>query len=153
MAASDQLTRSSRGLVPAARNAAKGLNAAICAKFPEAAKIDIAAWDQYLTVGFVWAALSALRAKETPATAIEEVKTIVADSLSRAFPEGVKALDHCTLFMSQTTGGDEKIGVDDALGYWIVWNLLGRDDFTEDEDKIVRILGNIAIKEFASFWP
>jgi hypothetical protein len=152
MIASDQFKKSSRGLVPTARNAARGLNTAICAKFPEAAKIDLKAWDQYLTVGFVWVALSGLLTKEIPKSAIEEIKTVIGDSLTRAFPEGVKALNHCTLFMNQTTGSDKNIQVDDALGYWIVWNLLGRDDFAEDEDKIARILGSIAVKEFASFW-
>jgi hypothetical protein len=153
MKANDHLIKSSRGLVPTARNTAKALNTPICAKFPEAASFDMKAWDLFLTVGFVWAALSALETANVPKTEIEEIRGIVGESLARIFPKGLQALDHCTLFMNQTMGSNAQLQVNDALGYWIVWNLLGRNDFTDDESNFVRVLGDIAMKEFATFWP
>jgi hypothetical protein len=146
------MKESKYNLVWGADLSAISLYRSILNKFPVVGNIDLKRWDFYITIANVWVAVTALDNTDYSETKKQELQKIVIKDLIEKYPDGVRALNDCTDLINRTLSGNEGISQGDALGCWIVWNLFNRTDLSEEERQIIRVLGDISIESFRSWW-
>ena len=148
----DRMKEAGQDLVFVANSTAVSLNVPFIDRFPFVAEIDLERWDFFITIACVWVALSNLHYIDICTNEEAEIRDVVMNALKEQYPDGEGAIYDCTKFMERSLSGDEEIQPDDVLGCWIVWNLYGRKELDEDEEKLIRILGGLAFKTFGSWW-
>lgn len=83
---------------------------------------------------------------------------IVADDLNRWDPDGIRGFEDCKgLFDREfdrltAAGHESRFVAADAVGIWIVWNVLGRAPETDEEWQLVRATGALATHAFFDWW-
>jgi hypothetical protein len=122
-------------------------------------------WDFVVTIAGVFAAMNVLAGNANagllPKTQADPVLATVLRSLDEWHPKGTAAVRDCGAFFARTFDflGNLPIYQDqpnrrmaDALGGWIVWNLVGHPPESEQERGLVRVLGSMACFGFADWW-
>jgi hypothetical protein len=83
---------------------------------------------------------------------------LVAEDMDQWKPDGIDGFEDCKrLFESEfdrleTTGQAPDFLASDALGMWIVLNVLKRQSQTDEEFQLVRVTGLSAINAFYDWW-
>ena len=95
-----------------------------------------------MTAACVWSAIEKL-SKRTVA-----LYKKIDKSMAERNPEGFNAFADCDDFMRRRQA--KGILTDDSLGIWIVINLYGRKELNDDENKLIRVLGDMVADEFSS---
>lgn len=88
----------------------------------------------------------------------EKLMEIVAQRLCEWKPDGIRGFEDCKgLFEKEfdrlnAAGHDPRFLASDAVGKWIVWNVLGRPPETDEECMLVRSAGALATHAFFGWW-
>lgn len=127
-------------------------------KFPFLREVDIKHWDFILTVAGVFMAASRLDNLRLVDARGENLMETVAMSLAEWDPDGIRGFDDCKgLFESEydrltVAGYEPRFIASDAVGKWIVWNVLGRAPETEAECMLIRATGTMVTHAFLDWW-
>ncbi len=153
------LGKQAADLVAAAQINATTMFVPLLDQFPVLQEADAKHCDFILTVAGVFIATSRLNSLGLSYTQRESLTEAVAQSLAKWDPDGIRAFVDCkTLFESEydrlatTAGHDPKLVASDAVGIWIVWNVLDRAPKTEDECGLVRAAGAMVTHAFFDCW-
>jgi hypothetical protein len=116
-------------------------------------------WDFFVTVAGVFIAASRLQNSQLSANRKQELMDAVARGLADWSPEnGIRGFEDCKAafernFDSLTRSQHEpRFIASDALGMWVVWNLLGRAPAAEEERKLARAVGTAVVHNFFTWW-
>ena len=157
----DGLRAQAENLVAAAQIQATAAYTSVGERFDLVYSIATDRWDAVLTVAAVFIAATRANQIGLPEARVDSLMEIVARNLNAWRPEGIAAFEDCKAFFDRTVDALEKdpayqhrpglIG-SDALGGWIVWNLVGHAPESEQERGLVRALGIFATHSFFSWW-
>ena len=154
----DPLLDRAADLVQAAQINAVGKFTPLLERFPILRQADTEHWDFILTVAGVFMAASRLNNLRLGETREEKLMEVVAERLNRWNPDGIRGFEDCKgLFEREfdrlvAAGHDTQFVTSDAVGKWIVWNVLGRPPQTDEECMLVRRTGTMATHAFFDWW-
>ncbi len=154
----DPLVKQAATLVTASGINATSIFVPLLDKFPFLREADVKHCDFILTVAGVFMAASRLNSLRLGDAREESLMEIVAKSLAEWDPDGIRGFDDCKgLFESEydrlsAAGHEPRFIASDAVGKWIVWNVLGRAPETEDECMLVRATGTMVTHAFFDWW-
>ncbi len=154
----DPLHRQAETLVPAAGINATSMFVPLLDKFPSLREADVAHWDFIVTVAGVFMGASRLNTMRAGDAREEELMETVAESLVKWNPDGIRAFEDCKgLYESEydhlaAAGHEPRFLASDAVGKWIVWNVLGRTPQSEDDCMLVRATGTMVTHAFFDWW-
>lgn len=163
----ERMKESAKKLISMANSSATQLNEEMIKdeelkkRFPAITNVDLGQWDFFVSVACVWAAIAQLNNEDIPANKKEEVRKTVVRSLMERYSDGPMALEDCTGLIKKEgsrdaivdpISGNEVTGTEQALGLWIVCNLLQRMELNNEEWRIALVLGHLCFKFYESFW-
>jgi fructose-1,6-bisphosphatase len=157
----DGLRTQAENLVTAAEIQATAAYTSVGDRFNLVYSISTDRWDSVLTVAGVFIAATRANQIDLPDAQIDSLMEIVASNLNSWRPEGVAAFEDCKAFFDQTFDALEKdpsyrsqseLVASDALGGWIVWNLVEHAPESEQERGLVRTLGILLTHSFFGWW-
>jgi len=154
----DPLQKQAENLVSAARVNATNMFVPLLDKFPFLREADVEQFDFIVTVAGVFMASSILNCLKMDDAREERLMEIVAESLVKWNPDGIRAFEDCKeLYETEydnlaATGHDPQFLSSDAVGKWIVWNVLGRAFQAQDECMLVRTTGALVTHAFFDWW-
>ncbi len=155
---SDPLLERAENLVPVAHVNATGLLTSLLDRFPILRQVDVEHSDFILTVAGVFMAASRLNNLRLGDVREEMLMEVVAERLVQWKPDGVHGFEDCKgLFESEfdrltKAGHEPRFVASDAVGKWIVWNILGRPPQTDEECILVRTTGGMVTHAFFDWW-
>ena len=124
-------------------------------QYPLLKTVKPESWDFFVTVAGVFIAASRLQNLQLSDNRKQELMDVVARGLTDWSPEnGIRGFEDCKAmfernFDSLTRSHREpRFVASDALGMWVVWNLLGRAPADEEERKLVRTVGAAVVHNF-----
>jgi hypothetical protein len=121
-------------------------------------EVNVEHWDFILTVAGVFMAATRLNNLHLSDAREENLMESVAESLAKWKPDGLRGFEDCkSLFESEfdrltAAGHEPRFIASDAVGKWIVWNVLGRAPETKDECMLVRATGGMVTHSFFDWW-
>jgi hypothetical protein len=154
----DPLRKQAATLVTAAGINATSMFVPLLDKFPFLREADVKRWDFIMTIAGVVMAASCLNNLRLGKPQEESLMETVAKSLAEWNPDGIRGFDDCKcLFESEYdrltgAGHEPRFIASDAVGTWIVWNVLDRAPETEDECMLVRATGTMVTHAFFDWW-
>lgn len=154
----DPLLEQARGLVQAAHINAVGMFTPLLDRFPSLREVDTEQWDFVLTVAGVFMAASRLNNLKLGDAREERLMEVVAGDLNRWKADGIRGFEDCKgLFEREfdrltAAGHESQFIAADAVGIWIVWNILGRAPETDQECELVRTTGTLVTYAFFTWW-
>lgn len=154
----DPLLENAKNLVQAAQINAVGMFTTLIDRFPILRQIDVEHSDFILTVASVFMAATRLNNLRLSDDHEERLMEVVAERLEQWKPDGIRGFEDCKeLFESEfdrlTKAMHEPCFVaSDAVGKWIVLNILGRLPQTDEECLIVRAAGGMVTHAFFDWW-
>jgi len=154
----DPLLGRAENLVQAAQDYAVGMFPPLLERFPILRQVDTGHWDFVLTVAGVFMAATRLNNMRLESAREEQLMEVVAARLNEWKPDGIRGFEDCKgLFENEfdrlnAVGHDPQFVASDAVGKWIVWNILGRPPETDEECMLVRSTGTLATHTFFGWW-
>ena len=127
----DPLLERPENLVRAAQINAVGMFPPLSEHFPILRQVDVEHLDFILTVASVFMTATRLNNLRLGDVREERLMEIVAEQLEQWKPDGIRAFEDCKrLFESEfdrltKAGYEPRFVASDAVGKWIVWNVLG----------------------------
>ena len=148
-------------LVTAAQIQATAAYTSVGERFDLVYSIPTDRWDSVLTVAGAFIAATRANQIGLAEARVDSLMEVVARDLNSWRPEGIAAFEDCKAFFDRTFDSLEKdpsyrdqpdlIG-SDALGGWIVWNLIEHAPESEQERGLVRALGILVTHSFFNWW-
>jgi len=154
----DPLTKQAENLVPVARISATSMFMPLLEKFPFLKEANDEHWDFIVTTAAVFMAASRLNDLRIGDAREEKLMEIVAESLENWNPGGIRAFEDCRGLYEReydrlaAAGHEPRFLASDAVGKWIVWNVLGRAPKSYDEAMLVRTAGAMVTHTFFDWW-
>jgi len=154
----DPLQQQAATLVSAAGINATSIFVPLLDKFPFLREADVEHWDFILTVAGVFMAASRLNSLRLGDPREDSLMETIAESLVEWNPDSIRGFEDCKdLFENEydrltTLGHEARFIASDAVGKWIVWNVLGRAPKTQDECMLVRATGTMVTHAFFDWW-
>jgi hypothetical protein len=154
----DSLFKSAKTLVDAAHVNAVSMFTPLLDQFSILRRVDVEHWDFILTVAGVFVATIRVAHLDLEEDRAEELLEVVFESLIKWNSDGKRALDDCyQLFGSEfnrlnEVGHEKRFLVSDAVGIWIVLNVLGKQPQTEEDCRLVRASGTMVTHSFSGWW-
>jgi hypothetical protein len=155
----DTLRERAERLVPSANIHAASLFVPMLDQFPLLRDVKPDQWDFIVTIASVFIAATRPRNVKKEDTSEEKLMEIVALGLADWDQKnGVRGFEDCKAMYERTfdrltnAHADPRFIASDALGWWIVWNLLGREPKGEEEVRLVRTIGEATVQAFFSWW-
>jgi len=154
----DPLLESAKTLVDTAHVDAVSMFTPLLDQFSVLREADVEHWDFIVTVAGVFMASTRLHNLSQGDAREEALMEIVAECLDQWNPDGIRGFKDCKqLFESEfdrltKVGHERRYVASDAVGKWIVWNVLGRPPQKEEEFKLVRTIGAMVIHDFFNWW-
>ena len=142
-------------LVGSARIAAKNTVGSLIRRHPILDTFDPAQLDLFVTVASVFLAVRGLRALQISGDEEAQLMRVVARNLSGWHRQALDVFDDCKDFYDRTAdvlAGDPKYASGDAVGSWIVWNILRRAPSSDEERSLVRDAGLPLAQTFSDWW-
>jgi hypothetical protein len=154
----DTLSERARALVSVAHIGAVGMFTPLRDKYPAMHNVNLEHWDFIVTVAGVFIATSRLETIGLGQRRKEPLLDTIAESLDKWKPDGLRAFEDCKMLFERefdrlTAGGHEPryIG-SDALGLWIVWNVLGHAPQTNEDTQLLRSIGVMVVGSMFNYW-
>ena len=146
-------------LVQVAETNAVAMFEPLLKKFSFLREVDVRRWNFVLTIAGVFIAVTRLVELGLRGNRQRKLMRKVGAKLTQRNPtNGRRAFEDCASFYERAFNelmslGDEPpfVGVD-ALGSWIVWNVLGRPAHSEKEHQLVRTVGGMVTHAFFNWW-
>lgn len=168
MGQSTPLEKAAERLVDTAFNNAVMLYMKVAEHEPKVLEIDQEHWDFINTIAGVFVANTRLgnliRRGVIPQQVEDTLLQIVVEKLVDKYPDGIEAFEDCRGLFDQMYDtmeaapeyqgeGSHRISAD-ALGVWIAWNLLDRNDPSNDEAirKLISLCGTAVTHFFFDYW-
>jgi len=130
--------------------------------FPWLSRVKTDDWDFFLTIAFVFVAMTQLEHEGLPQSRVDAIIDIVTASFTEWQPDALGAFDDCKAFYEQGSSDQElrvayagdqaRFHSADVIAMWLVWNLLKRRATEQDELRVARERGSIAAHEFTKWW-
>jgi hypothetical protein len=146
----DPLLRKAEGLVDAANVLGVSSYTQFADELQIIYKIDTEQWDWVFTIAGVFMAATRLSNIDLESSRQEKILEVVAQKLTAWKPDGFAGFEDCKAFFERTYDRlaitdeyrrDPRFLSSDAIGAWMVWNLLGHSPESEDERKLNRLVG------------
>lgn len=154
----DPLHKQAESLVPAAAINATSMFVPLLDKFPFLREADVEHWDFIVTVAGVFMGASRLSNMRISDAREEGLMETVAESLVNWNPDGIRGFKDCKgLYETEydrlaAAGHEPRFLASDAVGKWIVWNVLGRAPQSDDECMLIRATGTMVTHAFFDWW-
>lgn len=154
----NHLIKRAENLVKAAQINAVGMFIPLLDRFPILRKVDVEHSDFILTVASVFMAATRLNNLCLGDEREERIIEVVAERLDQWKPDGIRGFEDCKgLFESEfdrlnEAGHEPRFVASDAVGKWIVLNILGRSPQTDEECMLVRATGGMVTHAFFNWW-
>jgi hypothetical protein len=146
-------------LVQTAETYAIGTFTPLLKKFSFLREVDNGHWDFILTIAGVFIAVTRLGNLGLGENRQRKLMGKVGVKLIQWNPtNGRRYFEDCASFFERTfdaltsAGGEPRYVASDALGSWVVWNVLGRPPDSEEERKLVRTVGGMITHTFSNWW-
>lgn len=153
------LLEEAENLVQFAHVAAGGMFTSLLGRFPILLQVDDEHSDFILTVAGVFMAATRLNNLHLDEEDHEEsLMEVVTKRLNEWNPDGPRFFEDCKgLFENEfdrltKAGHEPRFVASDAVGKWIVWNLLERPPQTDEECMLVRATGAMVTHAFFDWW-
>lgn len=154
----DPLFNQANTLVPAACITATNLFVPLLDKFPFLRDCNVEHWDFIVTVAGVFIGSSRLNNMRIGEDREDRLMETVAKALTNWNSDGIRAFEDCKqLYENEydrlaSSGHDKRFIASDAVGKWIVWNVLGRAPRSPAEASLIRTSGALVINAFFNWW-
>jgi len=154
----DLMLEGAEKLVDAANINAVGMFTPLLDKFSVLKEADVEHWDFILTVAGVFMAATRLTGLGLKGDREEKLMEVVVGRLDQWKPDGISGFEDCKgLFESEfdrltEAGHEPQFVASDAVGKWIVWNVLGRAPQTDEECELVKMTGAMVTHTFFDWW-
>lgn len=154
----DPLLKKAENLVQSAQVNAVTLFVPLLDRFPLLRQVDPRHWDYVVTVAGVFIAVTRLTQLRLDDNREERLLDVITGRLNQWQSDSILGFANCReLFESEfdrlTKAEHEARFVgSDALGKWIVLNVLGRPPQTEAECAVVRMTGGMVAHAFFDWW-
>lgn len=157
----DPLLRSAEGLVGAANVIGVTSYTQFGGELQIIYKIDTEQWDWVFTIAGVFIAATRLNNLDVESSRQEKILEVVAKKLAAWKPDGLAGFEDCKAFFERTYDGlatldeyrrDPQLLASDSIGAWMAWNLLGHAPESEDEKKLIRLVGISVTHAFFDWW-
>jgi hypothetical protein len=128
-------------------------------KFSFLREVDVKQWDFTLTIAGVFIAVTRLRELRLREKRQRKLmRKVGAKLIQWDSTNGRRAFEDCASFYERafneltSLGDDPRLVRSDALGSWIVWNVLRRPPQSQEEHQLVRIVGGMVTHTFFNWW-
>jgi hypothetical protein len=125
-------------------------------QFPFLSEVSDDDWDFYLIVGLAFGATLKTQDLNIDALQRDKLKESILSALIEWKSDGEAAFFDCETLFRKThqklTNYNSQYPTADALGYWIVFNLLKRPPQQENEKEFMRTAGLWSLGVLGSFW-
>jgi hypothetical protein len=155
----DPLLRQADTLVQAAETYAIETFTPLLKKFSFLREVDKNHWDFLLTIAGVFIAVTRLGNLGLGENRQRKLMGKVGVKLTQWNPtNGRRYFEDCASFYERSfnaltsAGGEPRYVSSDALGSWVVWNVLGRPPHSEEERRLVRTVGGMITHAFSNWW-
>jgi len=154
----DPLQKQADTLVSASIINATSVFVPLLDKFPFLEKVDVENWDFIVTVAGVFMGASRLNNLHVDDAREEMLVETVAEHIVEWNVDGIRAFEDCKgLYETEydhlaAVGHEPRFLASDAVGKWIVWNVLGRAPESHDECMLVRTIGSMVTHAFFDWW-
>jgi hypothetical protein len=153
--ADDPLLRKADSLVESANVNATTMFVPLLDKFTFSRVVDPRHWNFILTIAGVFMAVTRLRNLQIDEAREGRLMERVAERLTEWSPKNaIRAFEDCKAMFGRNydalsaSGQEPRFIASDAVGFWIVWNALDRAPNSDDEIKLVRVVGGIITHTF-----
>ena len=155
----DGLRESAERLVPSASVNAAAMFVPMLDQHPLLKKVNPEQWDFLLTVAGVFMAATRLQKAQLGDDRKQELMDVVARGLAHWSPKnGIRGFEDCKAMFKGNFDAltsiqhEPRFIASDAIGMWIVWNLLQRPPEAEEARKLARAAGASVVHTFFSWW-
>lgn len=154
----NHLADRAEGLVPHAKIMAIGSFQPMSEKFDFLKTVQLDDWDYFVTVAVFFIGISRLNRIRISQRRRDELVEIAATHLLEWDRNSVAGFEDCQKFFDpefdrlSASGHDPRFVAADALGLWIVWNLLKRKPSSELECGLVRAIGGMSVHSVFDWW-
>lgn len=154
----DPLLERAEKLVQAARANAITIFTPLLDRFPLLRQVDVGHSDFILSIAGVFMAATRLNNLRLGGDREEKLMKIVAGRLEQWRADGIRGFEDCKeLFEGEfdrltSAGHEPRFVASDAVGKWIVLNILGRPPRTNEECMLVRVTGVAVTHTFFDWW-
>jgi hypothetical protein len=121
--------------------------------------VEESQWDFFATVAGVFIASTRLSNLRLGEGREQELMDTVGARLNQwDAKNGIRAFEDCKSFFDRNfvaltnAGHESQFVAADAVGLWIVWNILERAPDTNDERRLVRVIGAMIVHAFFDWW-
>ena len=127
-------------------------------QFPILRQVNTEQWDFVLTVAYVFMVAYRLTDLHLGDAREEKLMEVVTEHLRQWKPDGIHGFEDCKgLFYREcdrlaAAGHEKRFVASDAVGLWIVLNLLGRQPKTDEKLMLIRVTGALATYHFFDYW-
>jgi hypothetical protein len=155
----DPLMKQAESLVQAAHINAVSSFVPFLDQFDVLREVNPQQWDVTVTIAGVFTAVTRLWGLRLGDTREGKLSDTISECLVKwNSSEGVSGFNDCKAifeiaFDTLTSSGHEpRFVASDAIGSWIVWNVLLHAPETEDERRLIRAVGAMVIHRFFDWW-
>lgn len=127
--------------------------------YPFLATVDPEDWNFALTVAGVFMGLTRLNNLNIDQAREQKLLEKVFERFVEWDPKNaVRSFDDCKSFFEKhydaltASGHESRFVASDAIGLWIVWNVIRREPETDNERKLVRVVGAMITDSFFNWW-
>lgn len=157
----DTLTKQAEKLVSVARVFAVSLFVPTLDRFSILSEVEPKHWDFTVSVAGVFIAATRLNNLRLDSKREKILMDIVTRELNTWDPDGIRAFEDCKqlfemeydrLLTLSEYQRDNHFLASDALGMWIVWNVIRRQPQSDKEVELVRVIGSAVTHTFFGWW-
>ena len=147
--------------MPAARAWAVTGYTVVASRFSSVEAVESDWWDFILSVGGIFVAVYQVNHGPLSGDLKQAARDAVTEIAVQWHPKAVDAVADCTQFVGRTYAGLQALpeysthpefSFSDSLGSWLVWNLFGHAPESDQQRKLVRVLGGMLTQAFMSWW-
>ena len=152
------LVKRARALVSASHLHAAGAFPELQGRFPVLSDVNFGHWTFILTIAGVFVAATRLANLSLGESREAKLMDIVSKHLDKWNRHGLLGFENCKgLFEREfdrltAAGHEPRFIASDAVGLWIVWNVLDHPPQTSDECTLIRWTGVWVIEGFFDWW-
>ena len=155
----DPLLKQADTLVHVAEINANSAFTPLLKKFSFLREVDAKHWDFILTIAGVFVAVDQLVNLGLSENRQRKLMGKVGAKLIQRHPSnGRHGFEDCAAFYERSLnafaseGDDPQFVASDPVGFWVVWNVLGRPPESEEERRLVRTIGGMIHYTFLNWW-
>ncbi|MBU0577364.1 hypothetical protein KKF73_02275 [Patescibacteria group bacterium] len=155
------LIEKAESLIDYAKINAVGTLVPILDELPNLNIKDPAKWDIAVTVAGIFIALSRLNDLNLQKNIKGKIQDIITKNAKNWNKIAIGVLDDCKnkfekeynqLSKLDSYKKEQKFLASDSIGIWIAWNVLDHQPKTEDEIKLVRLIGSMVVHFMYNYW-